>query len=363
MTGIPVSRRSMLRGAVLLGVGAAAGGLEIVQAGGASAADNPGIASCATWGARAPRSLSVISSNPNKILVHHTASANSTDYSQAHAYQLARDIQSWHMDGNGWSDSGQHFTISRGGYIMEGRHHSLETLNAGHGMVVGAHCPGQNDQSIGIENEGTYTSVTPPAALYNKLVAMCAYICDQYGIAATRIYGHRDYVATECPGNVLYGMLPQLRLDVAAALNGGGDPPPTEWSTIVDNSTAGAFTASSTWGVSTYSTARYGPDYRFANPTTTSDPAWYTVNVPEAGTYRVDVWYAANAGYNNSTPYIVATSTGNQTVIVSQRSGGGAWKSIGNFSLAAGSQQLVGVDCKTTGTGYLIADAIRVTRV
>jgi len=30
--------------------------------------------------------------------------------------------------------------------------------------------------------------------------------------------GHRDWAATECPGNTFYPSLPQLRIDVAAAL-------------------------------------------------------------------------------------------------------------------------------------------------
>ena len=34
----------------------------------------------------------------------------------------------------------------------------------------------------------------------------------------------------------------------------------------MDNSTEGRFTASANWGVSTYSTQRYGADYRFATP-------------------------------------------------------------------------------------------------
>ena len=29
----------------------------------------------------------------------------------------------------GWGDSGQHFTISRGGYILEGRYGSLASLD------------------------------------------------------------------------------------------------------------------------------------------------------------------------------------------------------------------------------------------
>jgi len=138
--------------------------------------------------------------------------------------------------------------------------------------------------------------------------------------------------------------------------------PPT-FSTIVDNATAGRFTASANWGTSTFSTQRYGPDYRFANPVLASDPAWFKVNIPAAGNHRVDVWHPANAGYNASAPHIIVTASGSQTVNVDQRSGGGVWKSLGTFNLAAGDYNLVGVSRWTSAAGYVIADAIRVTRV
>jgi len=210
-----LSRRTFVRTGVVLGAGVSLGVPLVSHGPPAGAAVT--IASCDDWGARPPSEpVTLLSSNPNKILVHHTATANSTDYSLSHAYALARSIQNHHMDTRGFIDTGQHFTISRGGYVLEGRHRSLERLRAGQGHIVGAHCTGQNDQSIGIENEGTYTSVAPPAALYSQLVNLCVDICTQYGLPASQIYGHRDFAATECPGNVLYGMLPQLRADVAA---------------------------------------------------------------------------------------------------------------------------------------------------
>lgn len=135
------------------------------------------------------------------------------------------------------------------------------------------------------------------------------------------------------------------------------------YTTIVDNATAGRFTASANWGTSTYSSQRYGANYRYANPQPVSDAAWFKVNLPSTGSYRVDVWYPANAGYNSATPYVVAASGGNQVVHVDQRTGGGAWRSIGTFSLSAGDYNAVGVSRWTTAAGYVIADAVRVTRV
>jgi hypothetical protein len=135
------------------------------------------------------------------------------------------------------------------------------------------------------------------------------------------------------------------------------------WTSTVDNTTAGRFTASTGWGTSTFSSQRFGTDYRFADPdTTTSDPAWYKINIPQTASYEVSVWYPANSGYNDSAPFIVATSTGNQTVRVNQRVNGGRWVSLGVFTLAAGDANKVGVSRWTSGTGYVIADAVRVTR-
>ncbi|GAA3740512.1 hypothetical protein GCM10022225_24690 [Plantactinospora mayteni] len=130
----------------------------------------------------------------------------------------------------------------------------------------------------------------------------------------------------------------------------------------VDNATAGRFTASANWGTSTWSTDRQGPDYRYATPdTTASDAAWFKVNVPSAGSYLVEVFYPADPGYNNSTPFIVATTSGNQTIPVNQRANGGQWVGLGTFSLAAGDYNAVGVSRWTSGTGYVVADAVRIT--
>ncbi|MEF2524706.1 peptidoglycan recognition protein family protein [Streptomyces sp. CS62] len=207
----PRTRRSVFTGALALAAGAA---LPSFAAGRAFAADAaaPVIASCATWGARpSSEPVVVLANRPQRIIVHHTATANVTDYSQQRAFALARAIQTYHMDAQGWIDTGQHFTVSRGAFVMEGRHSSLAELRGGARQVRAAHCVGQNTVSIGIENEGTYTSEEPPAAQYAALADLCAYVCTQYGLPATAIHGHRDFNATSCPGDRLYALLPALQ--------------------------------------------------------------------------------------------------------------------------------------------------------
>ncbi|MFC4638219.1 N-acetylmuramoyl-L-alanine amidase [Deinococcus hohokamensis] len=219
-----MTRREVLRWSSLLGASAllASCGLQAPPMDSlplnSQAVAAPTIASTATWKAQAPKeAITLLDRRPTRILVHHTASANVTDYSQAQAFSLARSIQQSHFD-RGWIDSGQQFTISRGGYVMEGRHRSLEAAQGGTRHVRGAHCDGQNDVAVGIENEGTYMTVSPPGGQYSALVSLCAWLCQQYGIPATELYGHRDFNNTSCPGDVLYSQLPQLRRDVAARL-------------------------------------------------------------------------------------------------------------------------------------------------
>ncbi|SCG47923.1 Peptidoglycan-binding (PGRP) domain of peptidoglycan hydrolases-containing protein [Micromonospora echinaurantiaca] len=194
-------------------------------------ADLDWIYSCDEWGARPPADpLSVSAIPTNKIIVHHMAFPNVTDYSEAQAIKLARDCQDLHMDGNGWSDTGQHFTISRGGYVLEGRRGSLERLQAGDRQMISAHCPGENGRAIGIENEGTYVTETPPEALLDSLVKLCTTICRQYGLSAHDIFGHWDFRTTLCPGAAFYRQFPMLRRRVFRELGTDlADVPARRW--------------------------------------------------------------------------------------------------------------------------------------
>lgn len=183
----------------------------------------PDLIGCGTWGAESARGSIKMVGPPTKIVIHHTASDNVTDDSKSAAYDIARQIQGWHFD-NGWADSGQHFTVSRGGYILEGRHRTLEGLKGGKQFPQGAHATGANPTSLGIENQGTYTDEVPPAKQWDALVGLCAYLCQTYGLSADALVGHRDVSgsSTACPGDAFHAKLPQLRKDVAAKLGDGG---------------------------------------------------------------------------------------------------------------------------------------------
>ncbi|WBB80663.1 N-acetylmuramoyl-L-alanine amidase [Micromonospora sp. WMMD882] len=213
-----------------------------------------------------------------------------------------------------------------------------------------------NTLMIGWEIDYNGVSQEMTAAQYNASIAATAAVLTRLGRDASHARGHRE---TSTTGKIdpSFIDLNVMRADVAARMSGGA------WSTVVDNSTAGRLTASSNWGISTYSGQRYGADYRYADPAQVSDVAWYRVNVPATASYRVDAWWPANSGYNSSAPYIVATTTGNRTVYVDQRTGGGQWRALGTFTLPAGDANRVGVSRWTTGAGLVVADAIRLTRI
>lgn len=179
---------------------------------------------CSEWKAVAPKGAIVGIGRPERSIFHHTAghvphlSAGET-YAEACAY--ARAIQRAHMAPGGLGaphggiDSGHNYLITRGGFILEGRHGSHAALRAGR-MVASAHCPNQNDQP-GIEHEhnGTegMTAIQRQASVW-----LHADICRWTHMSpVTIMQPHRRYFATSCPGS-LERVIPNLRAAVVAEL-------------------------------------------------------------------------------------------------------------------------------------------------
>jgi hypothetical protein len=67
----------------------------------------------------------------NRIIIHHTATAQETTVSS---------IRNYHMHNRGWRDIGYHYLIDGGGFVRLGRPERLS----------GAHCKGNNRDSIGV---------------------------------------------------------------------------------------------------------------------------------------------------------------------------------------------------------------------
>lgn len=163
------------------------------------------IITCPQWGARPPRSPIQHCGRATRIIFHHTAGhhaeiANPNDESVEEAKRYARDIQAFHMDTNGWIDSGHNFLVTRAGQILQGRWLTVAAVEAGQ-MVVSAHCPGQNT-NIGIEHEHSGTE-QPTAKQLHASALLQAWIAKSYGLkSALPVSPHRAFFPTACPGNL-----------------------------------------------------------------------------------------------------------------------------------------------------------------
>lgn len=115
---------------------------------------------------------------PKEIIIHH-AEASTCSVEQIHQ---------WHRE-NGWAGIGYHYFIRKDGSIYKGRPDN----------VVGSHCLGCNQNTLGICFEGSYNTETMPSVQLNAGKELLHYLKSKYGI--TVVSRHRDHMSTDCPGN------------------------------------------------------------------------------------------------------------------------------------------------------------------
>tara|TARA_Y100000592_G_scaffold99525_1_gene175887 strand:- start:7592 stop:8005 length:414 start_codon:yes stop_codon:yes gene_type:complete len=122
----------------------------------------------------------------NKIIVHCSATREGENYT-------VDTIRSWHVDGRGWSDIGYHFYIDLYGEIHKGRDIAK----------IGAHCKGQNRNSIGIcycggvEADGKTPKDTRLDCQKEALTAVLRTLKAMYPEAV--IHSHNDFANKACP--------------------------------------------------------------------------------------------------------------------------------------------------------------------
>lgn len=163
------------------------------------------IITCPQWGARKPKHLLELCKMSHRVIFHHTAGHHREisvpgDESVEEAKRYARDIQRYHMDVNGWTDSGHNFLVCRNGLILQGRWLTVSAIRADH-MVVSAHCPGQNTQ-IGIEHEHKGSEEMTSAQRHSS-ARLQAWIAWQYNLhAPLPASPHSAFYSTSCPANL-----------------------------------------------------------------------------------------------------------------------------------------------------------------
>ena len=127
----------------------------------------------------------------DQIVIHHTGNPWDDDLSAA-------EIDASHK-AQGWTCIGYHYVIRKDGTVEEGRPH----------WTVGAHAYGENSHTIGIHVCGNFEIGEPTAAQIESLAMLLANLCTDYGLSIDRdtIVGHRELMATACPGRNLYAQM------------------------------------------------------------------------------------------------------------------------------------------------------------
>ena len=101
----------------------------------------------------------------------------------------------------------------------------------------------------------------------------------------------------------------------------------------------------------------YGPDLSYLAAGTGANTATFVPDLPQAGDYDVYAWWTQHNNRASNAPYTVYHSGGNETVLISQKDGGGGWTYIGtyNFDAGTGGYAVLSDDAN----GYVIADAMK----
>jgi hypothetical protein len=268
------------------------------------------------------------------LTVHHTAGSNNLaqDYSAT-----MRAIYSYHVQTNGWSDIGYQYLVDGYGRVYEGRSsgHTSRSCVTGGGdgsdfahqtstdyLVTGSHVGNMNSGNLGVALMGCFEatsacsgSTTPTAGAVDGLEILLASLSSRHRLDpqgtvhyvnpvsgavkdVRTISGHRDWLATACPGGVLYAQLPAIRSDVASrtAPVATAPGPPTALT-----ATAAGATVSVTWSPPTSTGGSAITSYQVfrgaSSSVSGSDTLVFsgqgtaTSDIPAPGTY----WYAVRA--------------------------------------------------------------------
>lgn len=165
------------------------------------------------------------------ITVHHTATPNGDPDPAA----TVRAMYEYHAITNDWGDIGYHFLIDEVGTIYEGRYSGddgIPGFNPDGDLVTAFHSVGYNSGALGIALIGNLDQQAPTAAAKASLIRLIKVISRFKGldpqarvtytnpVNGTKkdtgtVGGHRDYFDTECPGQVMYDLLAEVRAAAA----------------------------------------------------------------------------------------------------------------------------------------------------
>jgi hypothetical protein len=142
----------------------------------------------------------------SRITLHHSAESHSNGRAGTleESKEVVRLIQKFHMDDpeHRWGDIGYHFLIDSAGRIFEGRELGWQ----------GAHAGGvNNNQNLGVCLLGDFREARPTDAALKSLGLLLDDLMSEYRIPKSRVYPHKQFATTECPGPALTAWVATLR--------------------------------------------------------------------------------------------------------------------------------------------------------
>ncbi len=165
----------------------------------------------AEWAAHPPV-LPMTRHVPNRITIHHTATAQNftrtiEDKMRAlQAFSQRDDSLASGKKKPAWADVPYHYYVAVDGSVAEGREWdyvgdtNTEYNPAGHLLVV---------------VEGNFETDTLTTAQRHTLDALVPTLAHHFHIVGSMLGGHRDFADTKCPGRNLYDEIPRLRTLIA----------------------------------------------------------------------------------------------------------------------------------------------------
>lgn len=140
---------------------------------------------------------------------HHTWLPSYAQFKGNNHFEMQLGMKNSHVQGNGWSDIGQHFSIFPDGMVVTGR-----PLNSSPACIAG-----HNSGGICIENVGNFDSGKDimTAAQSDAIVAITALLCERYKLDINDInivYHHwfdssgnrtTTHPVKSCPGTAFFG--------------------------------------------------------------------------------------------------------------------------------------------------------------
>lgn len=153
------------------------------------------------WQANPPKEPYTVH-QPRAITIHHTAGKLTASLEESIAE--IQFIQDYHQNAKGWNDIGYHFILDSLGNVFEGRPIK----------VVGAHVYMRNTDNVGISLMGNYhppKNDQPSQKALEAIISIASYVVNAYSVEKSSFYAHRDIGSTDCPGDILYSKIPEIK--------------------------------------------------------------------------------------------------------------------------------------------------------